>query len=332
MRDESSKQQNGPRPQQLGLFGPLDPPPPRVAAAAADDELRRLGAALPAAVALGTSSWAFAGWRGIVYAPDAPTAQLSRHGLGAYANHPLLRAVGLDRTFYAPIATTEFAAYAAQVPDRFRFLVKAWNALTTPRLDGGAPNPHYLDVDRAIDEVLAPAVEGLGAKLGTLVFQFPPQGDEVARAPSAFADRLHTFLTRLPAGAPCAVELRDAALLTRAYVDALAASGVRHGFVVHPRMPSLERQRELVGLAAPVTVRWMLHAGFAYEQAKARYQPFDRIVDGDAGSRGAIATLCRDALALGTSVMVIVNNKAEGSAPQSIRELARVLADADAAR
>ena len=39
--------------------------------------------------------------------------------------HPLLRAVSLDRTFYAPIPVEAYADYAERVPDDFRFLVKA---------------------------------------------------------------------------------------------------------------------------------------------------------------------------------------------------------------
>ena len=78
---------------------------------------------------LGTSSWLFPGWTGLVFAPrsgrPAPEQVLARHGLPAYAAHPLLRTVSLDRTFYAPLTPEEFAAYAAQVPATFRFVVKA---------------------------------------------------------------------------------------------------------------------------------------------------------------------------------------------------------------
>jgi uncharacterized protein YecE (DUF72 family) len=35
---------------------------------------------------------------------------LARHGLAAYARHPLLRTVSLDRTFYAPLTVTLAAA------------------------------------------------------------------------------------------------------------------------------------------------------------------------------------------------------------------------------
>jgi hypothetical protein len=49
----------------------------------------------------------------------ASADRAQQEGLAAYAQIPLLRTVSLDRTFYAPITTVEYARYAAQVPDHF---------------------------------------------------------------------------------------------------------------------------------------------------------------------------------------------------------------------
>jgi hypothetical protein len=87
-----------------------------VATAWLDEELFALARRLPPAVYLGTSSWSFPGWQGIVYSKPYSEAQLARHGLEAYAQHPLLRMVGLDRGYYQPIAQSEFGRYASQVP------------------------------------------------------------------------------------------------------------------------------------------------------------------------------------------------------------------------
>lgn len=324
------------RPTQQGLFGPVDDKPParrpaaasEVAACAIDASSNDLAAALPTQLRLGTSSWAFPGWRGLVYANNAPQKLLSCQGLSAYSQHPLLTAVGIDRTFYAPIGTQDFADYAAQVPDSFRFLVKAWSELTSSTVRGKrGKNPRFLDVDATIDHVLTPAFEGLGDKLGPLLFQFSPLGTRITKHPEAFADTLHEFLCKLPKGVHYAVELRDAALLTEQYVAALAAASARHCYSVHPRMPSMARQLEIAPLTAatvgPVAVRWMLHSGMKYEDAKEHYQPFDRLVDEDPSSRSAIASLSKDALALNVPMTVIINNKAEGSAPVSVLELAK---------
>ena len=114
------------RPAQFDLFtGALEEPPASsrrrtqpVGPAAPSDSLRMLGEQLPRGVYLGTSSWTFPGWSGLVYDHEASTSQLAREGLGAYAHHPVLRTVGIDRTFYAPVPATTFAEYAQQVPER----------------------------------------------------------------------------------------------------------------------------------------------------------------------------------------------------------------------
>lgn len=62
-----------------------------------------LAAALPRLVHLGTSSWTFPSWKGLVWDGDYSDTQLSKHGLAAYAQHPLFRTVTLDRTFYRPL-------------------------------------------------------------------------------------------------------------------------------------------------------------------------------------------------------------------------------------
>ena len=94
--------------------------------APADPALQALADALPPRLYLGTSSWNFPGWAGLVWdAADHDAAVLSRQGLAAYARHPLLRTAGIDRSFYRPMTAAQYAEHAAQVPDGFRFVVKA---------------------------------------------------------------------------------------------------------------------------------------------------------------------------------------------------------------
>src|SRR5262245_28797051 len=89
---------------QLDLFHTPAQPPSEVGSVAVPPALADVARRLPRSVRLGTSSWSFPGWQGIVYDRSASETQLARHGLAAYARHPLLRAVGVDRTYYAPIA------------------------------------------------------------------------------------------------------------------------------------------------------------------------------------------------------------------------------------
>ncbi|HXJ33195.1 MAG TPA: DUF72 domain-containing protein [Candidatus Eisenbacteria bacterium] len=324
---------------QLDLFGGAPPRTPRpgpIGPAPIDPELVDLARRLPEQLYLGTSSWSFPGWRGLVYDREVTAPTLARHGLAAYAQHPLLRTVGLDRTFYAPMTREALEDLARQVPAAFRFLVKALETSTLavfPRHErygsqAGRPNPAFLDAEQVAAALLRPLVAGLATALGPIVFQLPPQPPANLGGPARFAMRLRAFLRGLPAGPTYAVELRNRELLSADVASALADTGAVPCLTVHPTMPPLgEQARQLGSDHAPtLVVRWMLGAGQEYEAARERYRPFDRVVDPDPATREAIGAQCRSALAAGRRAFVVVNNKAEGSAPASIVLLARTLA------
>ncbi len=323
---------------QLGLF-PDEPAPrsSRVGPAALSPHLTALAARLPPGLRLGTSSWSFPGWQGIVYDRLASEETLAREGLAAYAAHPLLRTVSIDRSFYRPLAAEQFRAYADAVADDFRFVVKADRLVTSP-LDPDArgvrsTNPRFLDPAYATAEVIAPTVEGLAAKSGPIVFQFPPIAPNLVGGRSAFLERLHRFLESLPKPHTYAIELRTPAFLTEQYARMLEATGASHCYNVHPASAPLARQLELLHPFQQPTlvVRWMLGGGLEYVAAKERYAPFDRIVDEDPASRELIARTVLDATLAERDAFVIANNKAEGSAPLSVFRLAERVATWSAA-
>jgi len=337
------------------LFGDAaaDDPHGPIEAAAASEELLRLARHLPEQVYLGTSSWAFPGWQGLVYGGEYAESRLARQGLAAYGRHPLLRAVGIDRGYYQALDSAEWARTAREVPERFRFLIKAPAAVTDAVTRGGrhAPgqavsaNPRFLDPAYATERFVIPALEGLGEKTGPLVLQFAPMPAELTRDSPALIERIAEFLVRLPASHAqvrpiYAVELRNPELLTPRFVHRMREVGARLCVGIHPRMPPVARQAAALrtmdaqaapdsgwSLAGPLVVRWSLHGGFGYEQARSRYAPFNRLLDPDLVTRGTLVHLIRVAVRSGQSAFVIVNNKAEGCAPLSCLELARALAD-----
>lgn len=296
---------------------------------------------LPLDIRLGTSSWFFPGWRGLVYEGVHPQATLSRKGLAAYAQIPLLRTVSLDRTFYAPISAVDYARYASQVPEHFSFVVKAPAIVCDAVMRdeegrGKVPNPHFLDAAIATREFVLPCLEGLKAKAGPLVFQVSPLPRSLVEDASLFIERLEAFFAALPremgTHSPIyALELRNPELLTPRLMRMLARAEVRYCVGLHDRMPEVERQeaalRALDGEEpGPLVVRWNLHRGFLYQAAKQRYEPFDRLVDQDGETRRALARMAATAFRAGRKVWITANNKAEGSAPLSVLELAREIA------
>lgn len=297
---------------QLSLFAPVGPATP-------PDTVTSIARKLPEGLYLGTSSWSFPGWNGIVYDRKTSQTVLARHGLAAYAQHPLFRTVGIDRTYYAPMTAAELADYAEAVPEHFRFVVKAHEMVTRARMkdDLAVANPTFLNVDYAMKEVIGPLLEGLGHRAAVLLLQFPPQR---VNSVDGFSEKLHRFLEALPTELLYALELRNPELLSKSYREAIRDVGACHCFNVHPTMPSLaEQARRIDPSSMPaVVVRWMLRRNRTYGDAKDAFHPFDKLAEPDQDSRSAIAALCREA----RRAFVVVNNKAEGSAPLSLIRLA----------
>ncbi|MCP3098598.1 DUF72 domain-containing protein [Myxococcus sp. K15C18031901] len=327
-------------PSQLDLFtgAPVEAPTrgrsraQPVESASHPEALVTLGRELPSGIYLGTSSWTFPGWTGLVYDHEASASQLAREGLAAYARHPVLRTVGIDRTFYGPISASAFAEYAEQVPEDFRFLVKAHEACTLARFpmherygaQRGQSNDRFLHAAYAEEAVVRPFVEGLGDKGGPLVFQFPPQDPQVLGGVARFVERLHAFLAALPKGPLYAVEVRNEELLTEGFAQALADVGACPVLAVWAHMPSMgiQAKRTRALEARALVVRWMLPPNLGYEEARARYAPFDKLVDEDLPTRDLLSRACLAAVRRERPIFVTINNKAEGSAPLSAVRLA----------
>ena len=333
---------------------PPDPAPRRTRGAATvqlqppDAPLLALAGTLPPRIHIGTSSWTYPGWKGLVWDGDYPEAALSKQGLAAYAQHPLMRTVSLDRAFYRPLTVSQYATYAAQVTDDFRFVVKAPSVVTDALVRGEAGramqvNPAFLSPQLAVNDCVQPALDGLGHKLGAMVFQLSPLTPALlARLPDVL-ERLRTMLQALPALAPVApdaviaVEVRDPAFLTPAFVEVLQSGGATYCLGLHAKLPPIADQLPLLRKLwpAPLVCRWNLHrshGAFGYEDARDLYAPFDTTVDPDPETRQALTKVALATAAAGLNAYITISNKAEGSAPLSVRALAEEIQRQQAAK
>jgi uncharacterized protein YecE (DUF72 family) len=136
----------------------------------------------------GTSGFSYPEWHGAFYPAALPAADR----LAYYAAR--LPAVEINQTFYRMPRASQLAQWAAQVPDAFRFAVKASRKIThLKRLaDVGEETKYLVDTVRA-----------LGEKLGPVLFQLPPYL-------KLDLERFDRFLDHLPAGMLAAFEARHA--------------------------------------------------------------------------------------------------------------------------
>ncbi|MGJ7604145.1 DUF72 domain-containing protein [Variovorax sp. LT1R20] len=314
-----------------------------VAPAPTDPALVELASALSPNLRLGTSSWSYPGWANLVWDGEYAETVLSKNGLSALAQHPLFRTVSLDRNFYRALTASQYARYAAMVPADFRFVVKAPSLVTdaTVRDESGRGtqvNPVFLNSEIAIQEFVQPALDGLGDRIGALVFQLSPIPSQLLADRPALLARIGEMLEALPGlkqvapDAVIAVEVRDPQLLCPAFADMLRSVGATFCMGLHAKMPPIEDQLPMLRALwpGPLVCRWNLHrrhGRFGYEDAEKLYGPFDKIVDPDPETRAALAKVIAGTTRAGQNAFVTVSNNAEGCAPLTIASLARDIVD-----
>lgn len=299
------------------------------------DRHREIAAKIPSNVYLGTSSWSFPGWKGLIYPHKRSVAELASNGLVDYCKHPLMRTVGIDRGFYNAIPREDLQRYNEQSPPEFRFCTKVAESITCPiisphrdRANAGKPNEDFLSPSRFAEEMALPFVETLQDKVGPFVFEFPPIAPEWRMSGAEFADALDDFLAQLPGELQYAVELRERTWFTKKYLSVIERYGVAHVYNYWSWMPTIGQQLRVAPLSTqPFMIsRIMLRPGSKYEEQKARFAPFNMLVEPDPSMRNEVLGMLREAIERKIPAYVLVNNKAEGSSPRTVTELAALLA------
>jgi uncharacterized protein YecE (DUF72 family) len=298
------------------------------------DALDRLRSAIPANVRFGTSSWTYPGWKGLVYSRDYPATGASADMLAEYAQFPLFSTVGIDSSFYGPLTEKSLRGYTDALPPGFPCVSKVWDRITVHTFAqareknlAGQPNPDFLNAELFRTDVWAPLERHFAAHTGPLVFEFQAIARKDKVRPQEFADRLDAFFAKLPREGRYAVEVRNAEFLTPAYFAVLREHDVAHVFSSWTRMPSIGMQLDLPGAltAGFIVARALLRPGRYYSDAVDAFAPYDRIRDPNPELRNDLVRLVQTAEALRIPAYILVNNRAEGSAPHTIAAVVELL-------
>jgi uncharacterized protein YecE (DUF72 family) len=153
---------------------------------------------------IGTSGWQYRDWRGPVYPPGLPLDRWLASYAGRFAT------VESNNAFYRLPERRTFEAWAERTPDDFVMAVKVSRYLTHIKRLREPAEP----VERFVDRV-----RGLGAKLGPVLLQLPPQL-------RCDADRLAATLDRFPPSFRVAVEFRHETWFRDEIRDLLAERNV----------------------------------------------------------------------------------------------------------
>jgi uncharacterized protein YecE (DUF72 family) len=297
------------------------------------------GAELPHSIYLGTSTWAFPGWKGVVYKRNYKSQKdFTANSLAEYATIPWFRTVCIDSLFYTPPKPEVLARYASMVPDSFRWVSKVWERITIavypkhPRYGAyaGQRNPDFLNVRLFEDAVLSAYRDpSVMARTGPLVLQFPPFSERVMPY-SEFIDRLAAFLKAASSDFQYGVEVRNPELLVKEYFTALNEAKVAHCFNHWNSMIPLHLQMRAAAEAGGLTAdfyiaRLLTPLGTSYQNAEEIFEPYDRVQAPNPQMRGDVIRLVRRALGTGKRAFVTANNKAEGNSPLTMVSIAMLI-------
>jgi len=155
-------------------------------------------------IRVGTSGFSYAPWRGRFYPKDLPASRMLSYYSGVFST------VEINNTFYRMPTPALLSGWLGQVPETFRFSLKAPQRLTHTKAIAQSSEriPAFLEVAAT-----------LGDRLGPILFQFPPFLKKDL-------GQLAEFLSRVPRGTLAALEFRHESWFEEDLYQMLSDHGV----------------------------------------------------------------------------------------------------------
>ncbi|MBN1835570.1 MAG: DUF72 domain-containing protein [Spirochaetales bacterium] len=284
------------------------------------------------ALRIGTSSWKFDSWEGILYEPGSPHSHLEQ-----YADS--FDTVEIDQWFWSLFespqprlpepATAE--EYARAVPTEFRFTIKVPNSITLThhyQRDKSRPlrpNPDFLS--RELFAEFLERIRPLHGRIGALILQFEYLNRHKMPGLPAFLEQLEGFVSPPPSPFPLAVESRNPNYLKGEYFRFLERHALAPCFLQGYYLPDVAApvalwEAERAGSSTPGSLAVLrLHGPDREGMDRASGKRWDRILVPRDQEIERIADLIGGLLARKIDVYLNVNNHFEGSAPLTIDKL-----------
>src|SRR5919108_3807908 len=194
-------------------------------------------------VRIGISGWTYAPWRGKFYPKGLPQKQEL-----AYAAR-IFDSVEINGTFYSLQRPDSFARWAAETPDDFVFALKGSRYVTHMLKLRGVETP--------LANFFASGLLRLGAKLGPILWQLPPN----LRFDAARLEAFFALLPRDTESAAASARRHDARVRGRAWTKTDSHRPLRHALEIRhesfrtPAFIDLLRAHD-IGLVCADAVDW----------------------------------------------------------------------------
>jgi len=277
---------------------------------------------------IGTSSWNYGSWEGLVYTRDSGKSYLEQYA-------QVYDTAEIDRWFWSLFESPEprlpdprtAEEYARSVNEGFLFTIKVPNSITLThhyqrdKSQPLRPNPHFLSPE--LFAAFLERIEALKDHIGALIFQFEYLNRLKMASQKDFQSRMVGFFSAIRSPYPCTVETRNPRYLNDAHFQFLRHSGLYPCFLQGYYMPDLRK-------ILPGRERWFregdlaiirLHGPDRQGMEKMTAKRWNKIVSPKDEEIGDILETIGRLLRRKVDVYLNINNHYEGSAPLTIDKI-----------
>lgn len=282
-------------------------------------------------VRIGTCSWKYDAWRGLVYSEKDKINYLEE-----YAEH--YGTVEVDQWFWSLFEPNKVVLpqkavvndYKKSVSKDFKFTIKVPNSITLTHFynknksDELKKNPHFLSND-LFGEFLD-TIQPIKSQTGCLMFQFEYLNKQKMPSQNQFIDEFRAFHSKLPSNIPAVgIEIRNSNYINKSYFEFLNSLNVYHVFLQGYYMPSIFEVYKKFGNSIKDLTVIRLHGEDRQGIEKISGSNWNKIYIDRETELKQVASLINDLVSKKVDVYLNINNHYEGSAPLTIERIKKFL-------
>ena len=279
---------------------------------------------------IGTCSWKYDSWKGIVY----PEQEKFNH-LSEYSKH--FNTVEVDKWFWSLFEPkkallpkeSDVKSYTKSVPDDFRFTIKIPNSITLTHFYNKSkteelkPNPFFLNTD--LFEKFIETVNPMNKNIGVLMFQFEYLNKQKISGLTEFLDRFESFIGSIDNKYIYGVEIRNPNFLKKPFFEFLEKNNLAmvflQGYYMPPIWEVFNEYKDQIKSTAVIRLHGPDRSGIEKKTGSI----WNQIVEPKDDELDKIAMIIHYLKNKKVDTYVNVNNHYEGSAPLTISKINTLL-------
>jgi uncharacterized protein YecE (DUF72 family) len=281
-------------------------------------------------IRIGTCSWKYDSWKGIVY-PDTEKFNY----LEEYSKH--FNTVEVDQWFWSLLESNKVilpdqkivSEYCNSVPADFKFTIKIPNSITLThfynknKTEELRLNPYFLNTEHFAKFITA--LKPIEKNIGVLMFQFEYLNKQKLSGLTEFIDRVESFIETLDNKFVYGIEIRNPNYLNKTFFDFLDRNKLAmvflQGYYMPPIWQVFNEYKEQIRSKTVIRLHGPDRSGIEKKTGNI----WNQIVDPKDNELEKIAEMINFLKNNNVDTYVNVNNHFEGNAPLTIQKINKLI-------